>query len=118
MSDEAAVPIPGTAVARYKLVLMQVLDMRQRLAQALGKSRSFISQIANPTYPTPIPAQHLQTIFEICHFSLDERRAFLKAYAAAHPRRSAPVRDVPHTRVVTVTVPDSGDARINRVMKT
>ena len=45
-------------------ILQDVLDrrpsgMRQRLAEALGKNRSFISQISNPAYPTPIPAQHL-----------------------------------------------------------
>ena len=50
-------------VAAYKRVLQDVLErrpsgMRQRLAEALGKNRSFISQISNPTYPTPIPAQH------------------------------------------------------------
>ena len=37
---------------------------RQRLAGALGKNRSFVSQIANPAYPVPIPVQHLETIFE------------------------------------------------------
>ena len=36
---------------------------------ALGKNRSFVSQITNPAYAMPIPAQHLEIIFEICHFS-------------------------------------------------
>ena len=63
---------------------------RQRLAGALGKNRSFVSQITNPAYATPIPARHIETIFEICHFSPDERQPFLDAYAAAHPRRTPP----------------------------
>lgn len=122
MSDESAVPVADSAVSRYKQILRQVLEnrpsgTRQRLAQALGKNRSFISQIANPAYPTPIPAQHLLTIFELCHFSPDERRTFLEAYAGAHPRRHALVREVPRTRVIKITVPDLGDARKNRVIE-
>ena len=73
------------AVARYKAILQRVMEnrpsgTRQRLAGALGKNRSFVSQIANPAYSTPIPAGHLDTIFEICHFSPEERRQFLDAY--------------------------------------
>ncbi|HMN86419.1 MAG TPA: hypothetical protein PKA74_10575, partial [Bauldia sp.] len=56
------------AVARYKTIFRHVLDTRpsgtrQRLAGALGKNRSFVSQIANPAYSTPIPARHIETIF-------------------------------------------------------
>src|SRR5580704_7340749 len=80
-------------VAAYKLILKRVLDnrpsgMRHRLALALGKNRSFISQMANPAYATPAPARHLETIFELCRFTRAERTAFLEAYALAHPRRS------------------------------
>ena len=76
----------------------QVLDnrpsgTRQRLAKALGKNRSFISQIANPAYPVPIPAQHLETMFELCHFSQDERRDFPRRLPA---RPSAPLRALRH----------------------
>src|ERR1700722_17494903 len=87
-------------VAAYKLVLKRVLDnrpsgMRHRLAKALGKNRSFISQMANPTYSTPAPAQHLDIIFELCHFSKAERAEFLAAYVRAHPRRLNVVRPAP-----------------------
>ena len=83
---------PPAAVADYKNILRRVLEnrpsgTRQRLSAALGKNRSFISQITNPSYSVPIPAPHLSTIFEICHFSLEDRREFLEAYARAHPRR-------------------------------
>ncbi len=48
-------------ISAYKRIFQDVLDrrpsgMRQRLAEALGKNRSFITQIANPAYQTPIPA--------------------------------------------------------------
>src|SRR6185295_14451458 len=83
---------PEAAVARYKEILQRVMETRpsgtrQRLAGALGKNRSFISQITNPAYATPIPARHLETIFEICHFSPDDRAAFTEVYSRAHPRR-------------------------------
>jgi hypothetical protein len=70
------------AVARYKSILQRVIDnrpsgTRQRLAGAPGKNRSFVSQITNPAYATPIPARHIETIFDICHFSPDDRQTFL-----------------------------------------
>jgi hypothetical protein len=109
------------AVGAYKAVLKRVLDARpsgtrHRLAIALGKNRSFISQIANPVYTVPIPVQHLETIFEICHFTAADRRDFLATYADAHPRRLEVVRKPAGTRKVTLTVPDLGDARRNRLL--
>jgi hypothetical protein len=106
------------AVARYKTILRRVLDnrpsgTRQRLAGALGKNRSFVSQIANPAYATPIPARHLETIFEICHFSPDDRRRFLDAYGEAHPRRLPVVPDNRRLRPHTVYLPDFGDETRN-----
>jgi len=108
-------------VGAYKAVLKRVLDTRpsgtrHRLAIALGKNRSFISQIANPVYAVPIPVQHLATIFEICHFTAADRREFLAAYAEAHPRRLDVVRKPAGTRKLTLTVPDLGDARRNRLL--
>ena len=108
-------------VGAYKAVLKRVLDARpsgtrHRLAIALGKNRSFISQIANPVYAVPIPVQHLETIFEICHFTAADRREFVAAYAQAHPRRLDVVRKPAGTRKVTLTVPDLGNARRNRLL--
>jgi hypothetical protein len=121
MNEKAPDAKAESAVTAYKQILKRVLDnrpsgTRQRLAQVLGKNRSFVSQIANPAYATPIPVQHLQTIFEVCHFSLDERREFLDFYATAHPRRHLLVREVPRQRSITITVPDFGDARKNRAV--
>lgn len=118
MDDRPEASESDEAVARYKTVLQRVLDnrpsgTRQRLASALGKNRSFVSQIANPTYATPIPAIHLETIFEICHFSPDDRHRFLDAYGQAHPRR-LPV--APHNRRLrphTIYLPDLGEETRN-----
>jgi len=110
------------AVAAYKTVLRDVLDrrpsgMRKRLAEALGKNRSFVSQVANPAYPTPLPAVHVEAVMEICHFSPAERKAFVAAYAAAHPRRAPRLdggRDHARQRTMSVRLPDLGDERRNR----
>jgi hypothetical protein len=114
---------PGAAealspLALYKTILRQVLDnrpsgTRQRLAEALGKNRSFISQIVNPTYITPIPAQHLETIFQICHVTPTEREAFLDAYREAHPGRLDVASGPRALRQITISVPDLGDPALN-----
>ena len=116
------VPGGASAVAAYKAVLRNVLDNRPsgtrlKLAAALGKNRSFVSQITNPGYPVPIPALHIEIIFEVCHLSPAEKSAFLEAYHRAHPRRFAGKGHEPHTRTITVTVPDLGDARKNRALE-
>jgi hypothetical protein len=109
------------AVTAYKTVLKRIIDTRpsgtrHRLAIALGKNRSFISQIANPVYAVPIPVQHLETIFEICHFTAADRRDFLAAYAEAHPRRHDLVKKAAGTRKLMLTLPDLGNARRNRLL--
>ena len=111
-------PQGAEAVVTYKRLLAAVIDLRpsgtrQRLATALGKNRSFISQITNPAYLTPIPAKHLDKLFEICHFSPDEKRRFIQAYTQAHPNRPALVHDSHRIRPHTVYLPDLGDADKN-----
>jgi hypothetical protein len=105
-------------IAAYKDMLRDVLDrrpsgMRQRLAEALGKNRSFISQIANPGYQTPIPAQHVYPIMQTCHFSAQERDRFLEAYHRAHPRRLLPHRERERSRRLTLMLPDLGSEQKN-----
>lgn len=117
-------PEPAQAaewVSGYKRVLQRVLDnrpsgTRQRLAAALGKNRSFVSQIANPNYPTPIPAQHIETIFDVCHFSQEDRRAFLADYSRAHRQRLKLVSGAKRMRSIAVAVPDLGDTRRNKAI--
>ena len=107
-----------SAVAGYKRIFKEVLDsrpsgMRIRLAHAMGKNRSFVSQISNPSYPVPVPVQHLNTIFEVCHFPPAAKQAFLRAYARAHPRRLGQLAKTPRDRAITLQVPDLGSPRRN-----
>ena len=111
------------AVAEYKRILARVLEnrpsgTRQRLAVALGKNRSFVSQIANPSYQTPIPVQHLDVIFELCLFPATDRKAFLEAYGRAHPGKLERTRHRKDHRLrpVTVYVPDLEDEAKNHAL--
>jgi hypothetical protein len=117
MAPEASDKTPQEAVAAYKRMLAQIIDKRpsgtrQRLATALAKNRSFVSQITNPAYATPIPASHLGQIFEVCHFSVAEHQTFMRLYAEAHPRKMlAEARPRP---TLSVTLPDLGSETRNR----
>jgi hypothetical protein len=106
------------AVAEYKQIFKEVLDnrpsgMRIRLAHAMGKNRSFISQISNPIYPIPIPVQHLNTIFEVAHFSPAAKAACLEAYARAHSRMIGRLAEVPRERTIILHLPDLGSQKRN-----
>lgn len=99
--DSSKEPNP---VAEYKLYLRDCIDrrpsgMRQKIATALGKHKSFVSQITNPAYTVPIPAGDLHVIFDVCHFAPEERSRFLELYERAHPFRTAgarPPANLPH----------------------
>ncbi len=112
----------GSAVGEYKRTLQQVLDARpsgtrRRLAETLGKNRSFISQITNPNYSVPIPARHLDRVFEVCHFSAPEKAKFLEAYRRAHPNRAPGVVPSARWREVTVRIPDLHDRAKNKILE-
>lgn len=113
------------AVAAYKQLLADVLarrpsGTRQRLATILGKNRSFISQITNPAYDTPLPPAHVGPLLDACHVSAAERQAFLALYAAAHPRHftvlegGAAFDDGPKKIAHTIYLPDFGSPSANR----
>ncbi len=109
------------AVAAYKRIFKDVLDSRPsgiRLAHAMGKNRSFVSQISNPAYPVPIPVQHLATIFDVCHFPPQAKSQFLRAYARAHPRRIGRLSQGTHERMLTLHLPDLGSAKKNAQLDT
>ncbi len=117
MAEQASDRTPHEAVAAYKRMLAQIIDKRpsgtrQRLATALGKNRSFVSQITNPAYATPIPASHLGQIFEVCHFSAAERQAFMRLYTEAHPRKM--LAEVAQRQTLSVSLPDLGSEARNR----
>ena len=123
----ARVVADPAAVADYKKILQQVLENRPagtrlRLAEALGKNRSFISQIANPAYSVPIPARHIEPLFEICHFLAAEKLQFLQAYQRAHPKRvpTRPAEERPREivlREIVLRVPDLRDREKNRQLE-
>ncbi len=105
-------------VSAYKSLLRDMIDRRpsgtrQRIAVALGKHKSFVSQITNPAYAVPVPEPHLATIFELCHFSAEERRLFLQAYHRAHPGRVVrpdSAMSEPET-TITIHIPSLKDPR-------
>jgi len=117
MAEKPADRSPQDAVAAYKRMLAQIIDKRpsgtrRRLATALAKNRSFVSQITNPAYATPIPASHLGQIFELCHFSAAERQAFMRLYAEAHPRKM--LTEARPRASMSVSLPDLGSEARNR----
>jgi hypothetical protein len=117
---------PGTAVSAYKQILRNVLEqrpagIRRRLAEVLGKNRSFITHLSNPLYSTPIPAQYVESIFAVCHFSGPEREAFLAAYEHAHPGRLARPSARTVWRRVELQLPDLNNpdrnAQLDRLLQ-
>jgi hypothetical protein len=119
MTDAPTRDAKAANIETYKTILRDVLDQRpsgtrQRLATALGKNRSFISQMSNPAYSSPIPAPHLEIIFEICHFPPSDKRAFLDAFGRAHPIGSRQIRGSPSLRSLKLEVYDFGDEKKNR----
>jgi hypothetical protein len=101
----------AAAIAGYKSLLRSFIErrpsgLRGRLALALGKHKSFVSQIANPAYAVPIPAGDLPIIFDICHLSAPEREGFLALYRRAHPeRRSRRAAPAPRTHELRIAIP-------------
>ena len=98
-------------VRRYKLLLQAFLKRRgpggrQAIAETLGYTRSFVTQITSPAYDLAIPPQHVRTIVALAELQPDEERAFLDAYIAAHPERASEVLGRPAGgRTLTVSVP-------------
>ncbi len=87
-------------IRRYKTILQQVVDrrpsgIRLKIAEGIGRNKSFISQITNPNYGIPIPKRHLPLIFELTHFTAEEKSQFLSYYRSAHPRVGARAADHP-----------------------
>ena len=108
------------AIVAYKTILAQIIDnrpsgTRQRLAAALGKHRSFVTQVTSPAYSTPLPARHLATIFRVCHFSPAEQERFLQAYQSAHPGKLPDFGSAEKLRQLSLIVPDLGDEKKNRL---
>lgn len=101
----------AAAIAGYKALLRSFIErrpsgLRGRLAMALGKHKSFVSQIANPAYAVPIPRGDLPIIFELCHLSPQEREGFLALYRRAHPeRRGRRAALAPRAQELRIAIP-------------
>jgi len=109
------------AIRSYKTVLANVIERRpsgtrQRLADSLGKNRSFVTQITSPAYSVPIPARHIDAIMAVCHFSPAERDQFLAAYAIAHPGKVPIGAGLRRMRHLVLSVPDLGDDKQNAAL--
>ena len=103
---------PSTRPILQRVLEARPSGTRQRIAAALAKNRSFVTQITSPAYDTPIPARHVDLVLEICHFSPAERDAFLRRLPprASEPARRRP-RDAPRLRAHIVYLPDLGSRR-------
>jgi hypothetical protein len=86
-------------VAAYKRLLRALVarrpsGTRKRIAAAFGAHPSFVSQVTNPALRVPLPAQHVPALFKVCHFSTEERAAFLSLYARAHPAQAGAMEEL------------------------
>lgn len=83
-------------VRRYKLLLQTFLKRRgsgsrQAIAEALGHSRGFVTQMTSPAYDLAISAPQVRAILRLGELTPEEERVFLAAYVAAHPERASEV---------------------------
>lgn len=111
--------VPADPVKLYKARLSALIDKRpsgtrQRIADALGKHRSFVTQILSTAYATPLPAKHVPIIFTVCHFNAEEKRQFLEDYHAAHPEKRGEVDGGATLRHMSLMVLDFRDDEKNR----
>ena len=92
--------------------------MRQRLADALGKHRSFVTQITSPAYSTPIPSKHLPA--DLLGLPFQHGRSathFLAAYQrGASGQGASAASGLRTTRHLSLTVPDLGDDKQNAAL--
>lgn len=107
---------PDDAVAAYKAELRRIIDRRpsgtrQKLAEAFGTHKSFISQIVNPNYRVPLPAQHIPALLRVCRLSTEEERGFLDLYARAHPSQSGAIKELAsiEEHVLRIPIPEFDD---------
>jgi hypothetical protein len=100
-------------IRRYKLLLQTFLKRRgsgarQAIAEALGHTRSFVTQITSPAYDVAIPGGQVRAILRLADLTPEEERIFLEAYVFAHPERAAEVY-AESDRTLRIALPDLGD---------
>lgn len=106
-------------IVAYKTLLREYLNrrpsgIRKKISSAINTHRSFISQVANPNYRVPLPAQYVPILMDVCHFTAEEQETFLAAYSAAHPgqalfARAASIGDYKSVTVDLSAIPAEKD---------
>ncbi len=116
-------------IRAYKTILHDVVErrpsgLRLKIAESIGRNKSFVSQITSPNYPIPIPRKHLNQIFELARFTSEEKAKFLDCYRRAHPRVDARVPALGPTqedqRVLRLDLPRLGaalDAQVDQLVR-
>ena len=112
-------------LAAYKAFLRAAVEkrpsgIRQRLASAFGTHPSFISQITNPALKVPLPAQHIPTLFQVCHFTPEEQGRFLDLYKAAHPAQAGSIEELAEVErnVIKIVLPAIDDPAVRAEVET
>jgi hypothetical protein len=122
MSKARPEPEREELIRAYKTILQDVVDrrpsgLRLKIAEGIGRNKSFVSQITSPNYPIPIPRKHLDLIFELAHFTPEEKSKFMDCYRRAHPRIGARVHNVgsvaENHRVLRLELPRLGGAALD-----
>ncbi|MFO7275569.1 MAG: hypothetical protein DIU56_000930 [Pseudomonadota bacterium] len=129
MSKRTSDPDREQLIRAYKTILHDVVErrpsgLRLKIAEAIGRNKSFVSQITSPNYPIPIPRKHLDRIFELVHFTPEEKAKFLECYRRAHPRLDARVPPPDSAqegqRVLRLELPQLGstlDAQVDQLVR-
>ena len=119
-----------TPVRRYKLLLQTFIKRResgtaQAIAEGLGVTRGYISQITSPAYELPIPGNQVSNIIALAGLSSKEEHMFLAAYLEAHPDRASDVVesfDMKKHRVLPIPIPvlttEVAQSRMERLIRT
>ena len=114
MADSSEDPVKAYKNRLSALIDKRPSGTRQRIADALGKHRSFVTQITSSAYATPLPAKHVPIIFSVCHFNAEEKRIFLEDYHAAHPEKREEMEGEATLRHMSLMVPDLGSEEKNK----
>ena len=110
---------PSDPLVAYKTFLRDVIEKRPsgtrgKMAAAFGTHPSFISQITNPALRVPLPAQHIPTLFQVCHLTPEEQGRFLDLYKLAHPSQADSIEELAESEknVVKIPLPNYADPAV------
>jgi len=112
-------------IRAYKRVLHDALNarpagVRLRIADTIGTNKSFVSQITNPRYNTPLPAKYVEPLLDAVRPTAAERDRFLALYHEAHhmagKRAGRPATE--KARVLRIELPRLGSRSLERRVDT